>query len=360
MKILITAPSLDEKLHVSGISTVVRQIIARGKQDYRHFEAGLRDGEKRSAGWALRQTALPVKFRQALTRDSIRIAHINTALNPLSIVRDLSLAAAARSAGVPVVLHVHGGKFLAREFESRSFKALAERMLRAADEIVVLSRLEHEIIARRWPDLHVTVLENAIDLPDISESVKTRGSVLFLGRLHESKGLDDIVEAVRRISAEKTGFTFRAFGAGEKEIGFVESMSEILGDRFHFGGVIAGEEKKAELAAADIFVLPSRYGEGLPMAMLEAMAARCVVIVSEMASTGAVIVDGVNGFLIEPGNVAQLAERLGDILERSDRLEELRAEARRTVAERFGLDRYIERLDDIYERVAARAGARQR
>ena len=69
------------------------------------------------------------------------------------------------------------------------------------------------------------------------------------------------------------------------------------------------------------------------MAMLEAMAARCVVIVSEMASTGAVIVDGVNGFLIEPGNVAQLAERLGDILERSDRLEELRAEARRTVAE---------------------------
>lgn len=352
MKILITAPSLDEKLHVSGISTVVRQIIGRGKQEFVHFEAGLRDGGKRSAGWAVRQAALPIEFRRTLKRERIEIAHINTALNPLSIVRDLSLAVAARSARVPVLLHIHGGKFLAREFESRGFKTLAEKMLRLADEIIVLSRLEEEIITRRWPDLRVTVLENAVDLPDLTETSKKRGSVLFLGRLHESKGLDDIIEAVRRLVADNTDFRFRAFGGGEKKDEFAASMSAVLGERFHFGGVIAGEAKRAELAAADIFILPSRYGEGLPMAMLEAMAARCVVIVSEMASTGAVIVDGVNGFLIEPGNAAQLSERLSEALARSDELESLRDEARRTVAERFGLDGYIERLEAIYERIA--------
>ena len=57
-----------------------------------------------------------------------------------------------------------------------------------------------------------------------------------------------------------------------------------------------------------IFVLPSRYGEGLPMAMLEAMAAGCVVVAADAGSVTAVVTDGENGYVVEPKNTAQLAE----------------------------------------------------
>ncbi len=109
-------------------------------------------------------------------------------------------------------------------------------------------------------------------------------------------------------------FRFNCFGAGDLKDYFVAEMTEILGDRFYYGGVISGAEKEKALEEADIFLLPSRYGEGLPMAMLEAMAAGCVVVASEMASIGAVIKDGENGFMIEPNNVSQLAEKLKFLL----------------------------------------------
>lgn len=348
LKILITAPSLDETRHVSGISTVVRQIIEHGKFSYEHFEAGRSDGERKSAGWIAKQFALPIEFFRAIKRGKIDVVHINTAFNSLSILRDFTLVKAAKLAKVSVVLHIHGGKFLAQEFESARLKNIAEKMLRASDEIIVLSELEKKIIEKRWQNLNVKALENAVEIVKTAEIEKVRNSILFLGRLTESKGLNEIIEAVRILKNEGLNFTFRAFGAGESEDFFEIEMTTILADRFCFGGVIAGKAKLAELAKTDIFVLPSRYGEGLPMAMLEAMAAKCVVVVSEMASIGAVVKDGENGFLVEPQNVSQLTEKLRNILSSKSDFEILREKARQTIAEKFNLRDYIERLEQIY------------
>lgn len=348
-KILITAPSLDEKRNVSGISTVVRQIVENGTFHYKHFEAGRSDGEKKSFGWLFRQFALPVRFFRELKREKINVAHVNTAFNALSIVRDYALTRAAKAAKVPVVLHIHGGKFLAQEFESKQLERVTEKMLRAANEIIVLSRLEKEIIEKRWRNFDVKVLENAVEIVEFAKNEKRKNSIIFLGRMHESKGLNEIVEAVRTLKDEGFDFTFRAFGAGEMRDFFVREMSETLGEKFYFGGVIAGREKLNALSRADIFVLPSRYGEGLPMALLEALAAKCVCVVSEMASIGAVVRDGENGFLIEPQNAAQLVEKLRIILANTDNFEIVRENARQTVAEKFNLRDYIARLEQIYK-----------
>jgi hypothetical protein len=114
MKILITAPSLDENRNVSGISTVVRQIVERGTFDYEHFTAGRADGETANARWILKQISLPFRFFQRLKSGKFDAVHVNTAFNALSIARDYALTKAAKAANVPVLLHVHGGKFLAR------------------------------------------------------------------------------------------------------------------------------------------------------------------------------------------------------------------------------------------------------
>ncbi len=357
MRILITAPSLDETVNVSGISTVVRQIIENGTHRYEHFTAGRTDGEPANASWIAKQIRLPFHFYRRLKNGKFAVAHINTALNPLSIARDYAFVKAAKFARTPILLHVHGGKFLAREFENKTLARLAEKMLDAANAILVLSELEKEIVEKRWQKLKskakVKVLENAVAIDETNE-IKRSGekkTIIFLGRFHESKGLHEIVEACRRLKNENLQFRFKAFGAGDLQNFFVGEMTKILGDDFYFGGVIAGKEKQKELAASDVFLLPSRYGEGLPMAMLEAMAAKCVVVASKMASIGAVVENNVNGLTVEPQNVAQIIEKLKLILSGEIDAKMIGENARRTIAEKYNLPGYIVKLEKIYAEI---------
>ena len=351
LKILITAPSLDESQNISGISSVVRQIVDCGNLDYKHFSAGKKDGERQNVRWIFKQSAMPLQFFQTLKSSKIDVVHINTALNPLSIIRDFALVKTAIFAKVPILLHIHGGKFLAQEFDKVWLKKLAGKMLGMSDKILVLSRLEKEIIETRWENLHVEILENAVATADFANVEKIGNSIIFLGRLHESKGLNEIIEAVQILKSENLDFTFRAFGAGDMQDFFVAEMSKILGDKFYFGGIISGKAKQNELNRSDIFILPSRDGEGLPMAMLEAMAAGNIVVVSEMASIGAVVENNFNGFLVEPKNVSQLTETLRNILLNKIDAAKIRRNTRKTVEETYNLQNHIEKLEDIYRTI---------
>lgn len=354
MNILITAPSLDENRNVSGISTVARQIIESSAHRFTHFGAGRADGEKLNAAWFLRQTNLPIRFFQTIRREKIEVAHVNTAFNAFSIVRDFALVTTARAAKCPTLLHIHGGRFLAEDFHGKKLSSLAERMLRAANSIVVLSELEKRIVENRWKNLNVTVLENAVAFEKAPKPRRNAAekTIIFLGRLNESKGLNEIIEAVQKLKNDEFHFRFECFGAGEMKGFFVAEMNKILGDKFFYGGVVSGAEKWKALSRADVFLLPSRFGEGLPMAMLEAMAAGCVVVASEMASVGAVVKDGENGFLIEPKNVSQLIKKLKMIFSGKVDLDEIEKNARKTVAEKFNLPDYIAKLEKIYRELA--------
>jgi glycosyltransferase involved in cell wall biosynthesis len=356
MKVLITAPSLDENANVSGISTLVRQIIKRGAADFCHFRAGKQDGEKTGGNWFLQQILLVPRFLQTIRREKIDIVHLNTAVVPLSIVRDFALAKAARIAKRPVLLHLHGGRFLMNEFESRALALITEKMFRAASVIVVLSEHEKESLTRRWKNLDVRILPNAIatgEIPNIERKLNEEKTIIFLGRLHESKGLHEIIEACRILKNENFNFQFNCFGAGALKDFFVGEMTGILGDKFYFGGVAAGAEKWKQLAASDIFLLPSRHGEGLPMAMLEAMAAKCVVVAADVASVRAVIKDGENGFTVESYNTAQVIEKLKFLLSGEADWESLRREARSTVEEKFRIDDYVVRLQSLYAEISS-------
>lgn len=355
MKVLITAPSLDENKNVSGISTLVRQIVERGQAKFYHFEAGRRDGEKINAQWISSQILLVPRFLNLIHREKIDLVHINTALVPLSIVRDAALVFAARMLKLPILLHLHGGRFLMEDFDSKVLAKMTEKMLRGADKILVLSEHEKESISRRWENLNVEVLPNAIstdEIPNIEKIASDEKTIIFLGRLHESKGLHEIIEACRILKNEGFSFQFRCFGAGALKDFFTAEMSNILGDKFYYGGVISGAEKWQQLGTSDIFLLPSRYGEGLPMAMLEAMAAGCIVIAADVASVRAVIKDGENGFMVEPYNAAQVADKLKFLLSdhRAD-FETLRQTARTTVKENFAFPDYIKKLENIYTEI---------
>ena len=354
MKIVITAPSLDENKNVSGISTIVRQIIEHSPNTFSHFAAGREDGEPSGARWLLKQAALPFRFYGHVVAERADIVHINTALTDLSIWRDAALVRAARFAGRPVVLALHGGKYLVNEFENQRVAAATQDMLRSATLVVVYSDLERAAIERRWKHLPIRVLPNAVPLREdgLAPRENQRPVMIFFGRLHESKGLEEIVKACMQLKENGFDFQFNCFGDGPMKEQFVLQMTEALGDRFHYGGVLKSSEKYAELDKADIFLLPSIYGEGLPMAILEAMAAGCLIVASEMASVAAVIEDGVNGHLIEPRNTGQLVSRLKMILDSRPDWAPMQKAAVETVRTKFAISNYIEKLEEFYRSAA--------
>ncbi len=349
MKILITAPSLDESQNVSGISTIVRQIIRHSGFDYAHFTAGRRDGEKANAAWLVKQAVMPVRFFLRCLTEKPDVVHINTALTDLSIWRDAALAAAAKMAGRKVILSIHGGKYLMNPFTSARVQNATEKMLRRASAVIVYSELEREEILKRWPALNVKVLPNAIpfaDVPAVVEGGRDNETpvLVFFGRFHESKGLHETIEAARILKNDGYVFNFKAYGEGPEREFFLNGMREALGENFYYGGIIAGKEKWQRLAEADIFVLPSRYGEGLPMAMLEAMAVGCVVVVADVASVTAVITNGENGYVVEPKNTAQLVEKLKMLLDNRDDWKPVQENAVATVREKFAIADYIKNV----------------
>lgn len=344
MKILITAPSLDENENVSGISALVRQIVKRSGNGFVHFQAGRRDGEPSGLRWFWKQLFLTGDFSDAIKREDPDIIHLNTSLVRRAILRDIYFLGIALSARKPVLLHIHGGPFVTGKLQ---FKRWAVNLIKDSQRVIVLSELERKALLKYVPKADIEVLPNAVPVDEIPEIQKEPGwkKILYFGRLDAKKGLDQIVEACGKLKKEGLEFDFNCYGTGPDAKAFIDGMTAALDERFYYGGVVTGDQKWHVLAENDIFLLPSKY-EGLPMALLEAMAAGCVPIVSDVGSVSTVVRDGENGYLIEPGNVDQIVDRLRKLL--SCDLAEMSGNARTTIREGFDIANYIEKLEVIY------------
>jgi glycosyltransferase involved in cell wall biosynthesis len=327
---------------------MISNIIENSGYEFVHFQAGRKDGERSGVGWMLSQLRLPLAFRREISRSNPQVVHINTAFEPRAILRDFALAKFAGTR--PVVLHVHGGRFVMEDFPNPVLASFGRNLLRSATRVIALGEDEADRISRISPGLKVSVLPNAVVLKNFPENDRawSTKNIIYLGRLQEAKGLSEIVEACRLLVGQGFKFKFSCFGTGPDEKEFVRRMTTVLGDDFFYGGVVAGAEKIRVLNSADIFLMPSRF-EGLPLALLEAMAAGCVPIVSNKGSIPSVVEDGRNGFLVDPGDITQIVGKLKFLLSEGETgWAEYRRNARDTIRTRFDIDKYSERLKDLY------------
>lgn len=132
---------------------------------------------------------------------------------------------------------------------------------------------------------------------------------LFVGWLDRTKGILDLLSACKQLSLSRR-FTLDLVGEGNISIDardFVRGNG--LGDCVRFHGWLHGLELEQRYREADVFVLPS-WAEGLPNAMIEAMAAKLAVVVTTVGNIPDVIEHGVTGFLVLPRDIAGLTQAL--------------------------------------------------
>lgn len=258
----------------------------------------------------------------------------------------------ARIARRPYLLHVHGGEFL--RFYAQECGPCARwfirRVFARAALVLALTEGWRERLSGICPEARIEVLPNGVPLPALADRRSDRRPrVLFLGILHRAKGTHDLVRAFARIAPSHPEWTLVCAGGGAvEEIRALATELEIE-DRVRCPGWLDSAAKNAELAAASVFALPS-YAEGLPMALLEAMAWGLPVVATPVGGIPGAIRHSHNGVLIAPGDVDALACALSELMRSRDRRRALGAAARATIEREFSLDASIEHLIHIYSR----------
>jgi glycosyltransferase involved in cell wall biosynthesis len=178
--------------------------------------------------------------------------------------------------------------------------------------------------------------------------------LLTVGRLSHQKGHDHILDALPAIAAQCPEVVFLWAGGGELE-GELRRRIHALGagDRVRLLG--QRDDVKRLLAAADLFLFPSRY-EGFGFALVEAMAAHVPVVASDQSAIPEIVGYGEHGLLFQPGDPEQLAERIAWALAHDRELSTMAERAAARVAERFGEEQMLERTLGELEALAAARG----
>ena len=282
------------------------------------------------------------------------LAHIHTACYA-SFLRKSLAASLVRMFGRPVILHVHGGEF-GTFFSQSSARAKRRigRTLASADLVIALSEGWKEKLLVMSPAARVRVLPNPLDTRAFEGICRSKvevpisgGRALFLGALTKRKGVYDLVDAVEKVAAERPEFLLDVAGHGSADA-FLDAAAESGVDRnVNCMGWLDESSKLRALERAHLLVLPS-YDEGLPVALLEGMAAGLPVVTTPVGGIPEFIADGVNGFLVKPGDAAASAASILRLLSDDELRLAMGSRNRELIRARCDLCTIAGRLSDWY------------
>jgi colanic acid/amylovoran biosynthesis glycosyltransferase len=189
----------------------------------------------------------------------------------------------------------------------------------------------------QWPRMHI--VHCGVE-PALFEPVRhqQRGQrLLYTGRLAAVKGLPILLASLTQLKSSYPDLKLTVVGDGADR-SQLEQMAQQLGltDLVDFVGYQSQANVRKYMQETDVFVLPS-FAEGVPVSLMEAMAAGVPVVTTQIAGVGELVENGVSGYLVPPGNADLLAERIDQLLADPDRRNQFGAAGRAKVAAEFDI-----------------------
>ena len=218
--------------------------------------------------------------------------------------------------------------------------------------------VDHLAIKARIPRQRLKLVPGGIDPAPLREAVPTERStlgipdhariVLWVGRLDPVKGLDVLVRAFETVTKQ---IDVHLLLAGDGPLrGELNTQIEACStpDRIHLLG--SRDDVPELLRCADAFAFPSRT-EGLPNALLEAMAAGCPIVTTDVPGCRDLIRNDDTGLLVPYGDTAALSQALSKLLTRRDTATRLGSNAQQSVSENWHFDRTLDAYESLYRKV---------
>ncbi|EMG28811.1 glycosyltransferase [Listeria fleischmannii] len=282
--------------------------------------------------WNQFKTAL-ASYRM-MRKENVDIVHLHVAQKGSFFRKALFLLGSRKD--TPIVLHMHASSF--DKFYNGSSKWVQKWIRRIFDKatcVVVLSE-EWESFYKKLTKTEIKIIPNAVPIPDESYYNPSATKIITFGRIGKRKGSYDILEVAKRIKVKYPQYQFVLFGDGE-----VDQMKKRIEEEQIENVTIGGwvTDKEEIMKDAVLHFLPS-YHEGLPMAILETMAAGIPNMASTVGGISQLVKSKENGMLIEAGNIEMMVSELEQYLSNEDSRAILSENARKTVIEKFSMDSY--------------------
>ncbi len=275
-----------------------------------------------------------------------------------SVLRKALPLIAARIRGVPSVVHAHSFDFFGWFGALPApLRGLVRSALHTDHWLVLGTELAEQYRQRlATADAPVQVLHNPVAIPPAASSRPASPSplnVVSLGRLGHRKGTYDLIQAISLLPADirdRLHVTLAGDGDVEKARELVKACG--LDESIDVIGWIGPDERDELLDHTDVFALPS-YHEGLPMAILEAMARGAVPLTTPVGGIPDAVTDGVDAILVPPGRPGELAEALYRLTV-DDALRHRLSSGARTRAAAFDVAQWRTTLADLWLSLADR------
>jgi glycosyltransferase involved in cell wall biosynthesis len=301
------------------------------------------------------------RFTWAIVTNRPQITHIGTAAG-LSLLKNSFCVFFAKFFGTHVLLHPHCSLSVLYHERSKWWQWYFRQVIHCTNGIVVISK-EWLQLRSIIPDCQVYYLPNAIDLKvyhsiaaknQAQETREKQLRVLYLGYLGKVKGSFDILNTALEVRSQGMSMIFDLVGAelSPGELGLLRERgkNEKLGNIVKIHAPAKGTDKLDYFRDADIFIYPSYY-EGMPMAVLEAMACGLPIVASWVGGLPDLVHDGVNGILIEPGKPEQLASALNKLAKDPDLRASMGKASYQLACEQYDIDQHVAQLVSIYKKL---------
>ena len=271
---------------------------------------------------------------------------------------------------VPVVVQLHGPlAMLADEIgwpaiDSELYRVgthMEATCVRLADAVFASSTTSADWCARAYGRARAdfSIIHSGVDVaafrPGITEK-DDRPTIVFVGRIARSKGVDALVEAAISLAAARPALRVRLIGREDDGVGAQLRSRAGAGGHpqlLEFTGFLTGEDLPRELGRSHVFAAPSVYEGGPGLVYLEAMACEVPVVACKGSGVEETITDGVTGRLIAPGDHDALVDALGQLLDDPPNRNAMGAAGRRFVVEHADTRACLRRIESFYADVVS-------
>jgi glycosyltransferase involved in cell wall biosynthesis len=352
--VLVIGPSPEE---TGGMASVVEQTLTldydgRYRAELLAFTTSPgEEGTTDRVGRHMRQFA--TLSRRIRDMDAA-VVHLHTC-SGFSFYRSVADMMLARRLGCRAVLHIHGAAFDRFYAEAAGIQ---QRMIRwglaAADAVIALSGGWSRELRAMSPRANVVVLENAVDMPPPRLANPHDGPCRFvmLARLDLWKGIDDLLDAMAVLRGRQAAVELALAGPEGTAGDDVEIRRKIaalgLEGVVRYVGTVRQAGKRHLLRWADAYVQPS-HQEGLPIAVLEALAGGLPIVATRVGALPEVIEQGVHGLLVDAHAPPALADAMETIASNAGLRTSMAAAARELAVRRFSTARLRSDLLALYD-----------
>ncbi len=273
-------------------------------------------------------------------------------------VQSLGLSLLGRTLGKGVVLTVHGRSPTPEGIRGSIFRAMEHVCQRTPHRLVFVARSLQEALSANG-----TVIPNGVPVEPIRQLRASREAIrrelgldssfvlLFVGRVTKDKGIPTLLEAFDTVQ-QSSRRDLRLVLVGPVDPDLRVSLESLV--RSGGGISVVGEhpDPRRFLVAADVFVLPSPR-EGMPLSVLEAMAAGLPVVATRVGDIPRILEEGKTGLLIPPGNSQALAGAIAQLVSDPSRAALFAHRGMETVAAKYDLDQMVASYLSLYGEVAS-------